>query len=167
MVEAKLQRVTVAVPLIGLSATWQRDEADAQAAWALYIELATRISMAELPQRVGLLREALASLHQLFAETRAILKAAGPGIGAHRESLGGLALTIINKVIRPFLSKWHTQLEDHEAARAANVSRHEHEDNWQQAAVLRGELETLRQTLIQYARALETIAGIGPNGGER
>lgn len=50
-----------------------QNEARRWAAWALYIELKTRITTQALNDDQGLLREALNSLYSLFGSTREIL----------------------------------------------------------------------------------------------
>jgi hypothetical protein len=47
-----------------------------------------------------------------------------------------------------------------EAQRTPQVSPIEHEQKWEHAITLRGELEALRRDLEQYAKALAKIAGI-------
>jgi hypothetical protein len=96
----------------------------------------------------------------LFATTREILKTAGPDIGASHQSVGGIAITVLNRGLRPFLAKWHPLLQAWEAQRPANVSPKEHEKNWSHQVQLRSELELLRQDLEQYAVALSVIAGV-------
>jgi len=46
----------------------------------MYVELVTRISVAELRHGEGLLHEALSSLYSLFDTTREILREYGPSI---------------------------------------------------------------------------------------
>src|SRR5207247_8780713 len=56
---------------------------------------------------IGLSREALSSLYSLFGSTRRILRDAGPDVGCSRESVGGIAIAVLNLGLRPFVSKWH------------------------------------------------------------
>src|SRR5262245_37049443 len=73
--------VELGVPYIGkITGTWKADEAEQQAAWELYIELVTRVPVAELHTEEGSLREALSSLYALFTITRDILRRHGPAI---------------------------------------------------------------------------------------
>jgi hypothetical protein len=52
--------VELGLPYIGkVSGMWKPDEAEQRAAWELYIELVTRISVAGLQPDEGLLRESL------------------------------------------------------------------------------------------------------------
>ena len=59
---------------------WTPDDSEGNAAWEMYVELVTRISVAELREGEGVLREALTSLYSLFGTTREILRRYGPGI---------------------------------------------------------------------------------------
>ena len=140
---------------------WEVDETQTRAAWSLYVELVTRIAVEPLEADEGLLREALNSLYSLFGTTREILKEAGSDVGASKNSVGGIAIAVLNRGLRPFLSKWHHQLQAYEAKRPPHLSPKEHEQKWsEEGKKLRDELEKLRQDLKQYANALAKIAGV-------
>ena len=106
------------------------------------------------------MREAMNSLYSLFASTRDILRKAGPDVGAAKDSVGGIAIAVLNNGLRPFLSKWHPLLQVWETLRDPKVSPQEHEKKWADEMVLRGEMEALRKDLAQYAEALTEIAGV-------
>jgi hypothetical protein len=108
---AKLKKVAVSLPFGLGSAEWEADPTQRRAAWALYVELVTRVAVQELADDAGLVREAMNSLYTLFGTTREILRAAGPDVGASRESVGGLSIAVLNQGLRPFLSKWHPILQ--------------------------------------------------------
>ena len=120
----------------------------------------TRIAVQPLEVDTGLLREALNSLYNLFGTTREILKLAGPNVGASRESVGGIAIAVLNNGLRPFLAKWHPLLQTWESQRPPHLSLKEHEQDWSVEPQLRAELESLRKDLEQYANALAVIAGV-------
>ena len=126
----KLRKVEVSLPFGIGRAEWEADEAEQRAAWSLYVELVTRISVEELPEDQGLLREALTSLSSLFTTTRQILREAGPGVGASRQSVGGIAIHVLNAGLRPFLTRWHPQLQAWETQRPEGKSPKEHEESW-------------------------------------
>ena len=157
---AFLKKVSVSLPFGIGSAEWETDPAERKAAWSLYVELMTRIAVQPLEVDTGLVREALNSLYSLFGITREILKQAGPNVGASRESVGGIAIAVLNNGLRPFLAKWHPLLQTWEAQRPPHKSPKEHEQNWSEEPKLRDELESLRQDLEQYANALVVIAGV-------
>lgn len=156
----KLRRVSVGLPFGIGRLDWDPDESERRAAWSLYVELVTRIAGHSLEPEEGLHRDVLASLYQLFPTTRDALKTAGPGVGARPESVGGIAITVLNVGLRPFLSKWHPLLGDWEAHRPPDRSRLDHERAWSRDAELRAELELLRGALSEYAEALATVAGV-------
>lgn len=157
---AKLTKVSVSLPFGIGSAAWEADPTERRAAWSLYVELVTRIAVQSVEVDQGIIREAINSLYSLFGTTREILKEAGPDVGASRESVGGIAITVLNKGLRPFLSKWHPLLQAWEAKRPINISPKEHEQNWSEEPKLRNELAKLRSDLEQYANALAKIAGV-------
>ena len=157
---AVLKKVSVSLPFGIGAAEWEADQTERRAAWSLYVELVTRIAVDTLDTEQGLLREALNSLYSLFETTREILKEAGPDVGASRQSVGGIAIAVLNKGLRPFLTNWHPRLQVWEAKRSAEVSLAEHEQQWSEISELRKELESLRQDLSQYAIALAEIAEV-------
>jgi hypothetical protein len=157
---AVLRKVSVSLPFGIGSAEWEADPAERKAAWSLYVELITRIAVQPLEIDTGLVREALTSLYSLFGVTRQVLKEAGPNVGASRDSVGGIAIAVLNKGLRPFLTKWHPLLQDWEAQCPPSLSLREHERNWTEEPKLRSELKALRSDLEQYANALAVIAGV-------
>lgn len=157
--------VNITLPFIGaISGTWEADETDQRAAWELYVELVTRISVVELRPDEGLLREALSSLYSIFDTTRKILRQAGPSVAQPKDgsqiSFGYLAVAVLNTVLRPVLAKWHPLLLDYENTKAPTVSAVEHERQWEKAAELRQELNRVRQILLEYANLLAEVAGV-------
>ena len=154
------KKVSISLPFGIGSAEWQFEPTQRKAAWSLYVELVTRIAVQSLEVDQGLLREALNSLYSLFGTTREILKEAGPDVGASRNSVGGIAIAVLNNGLRPFLAKWHPRLQAWEAKRPADLSPKEHEQKWSEAGKLRDELAKLISKLEQYANALAEIAGV-------
>jgi hypothetical protein len=88
------------VPWIG-ELELEPDESQRKAAWALYVELMTRVTVQPLAEGEGMLRDALSSVHSLFDSTRAILRDAGPSVGASQNTVGGIAIRVLNKGLRP------------------------------------------------------------------
>ncbi len=135
-----------------------------EAAWEIYVELVTRIAVAELRSNHGLLREALASLHSLFETTRDILRKHGPAVarteGSGPSEVSALAMIILNDVLRPVLSEWHPLLLDHESRRPAGVASVEHERAWTRDQELRQVLAQVRVRLDDHARLLAAAAGV-------
>jgi len=164
MANAKLKEV--GFDLFGVSATWIADTDQQKAAWEMYVELVTRISVATLEDDEGLLREALSSLYALFGETRRILRAYGPEVAMpvkkRSVSFGAIAVRVLNEWLRPFLSKWHPLLADHENRKSPSVSAYEHERSWDKAQALRSSLRDLQKDLGSYANLLAEVCEIPP-----
>lgn len=152
----RLQSVTVAIPWVG-NATFVPDEAEAGAAWAIYVEIVTRVPIQELSG--GSLREALTSVYQMFTAMRTVLRESGPRIAHGTDSLAPLALGVLNGGLRPFLSQWHSRLSAHEFARKSGDSMTEHEDLWPEREAFTEALDGLRVQLEKYADELLKIAG--------
>lgn len=158
--KVKATKLTVGLPFNLGSLEFQNDEAQQRAAWGLYVELSTRISTVPLEEDQGILREALTSLYNVFNITRQILREAGPEIAHGPNSLGAVAIDVLNKGLRPFLVKWHPPLKAYEEKKPLELSTVEHEKQWQQAAELRQELETVREQMVIYVDVLAKIAGL-------
>ncbi|MGL5033588.1 MAG: hypothetical protein ACRC6M_07280 [Microcystaceae cyanobacterium] len=109
---AVLKKVSIGLPFNLGNAEWVADETQVRAAWSLYVELVTRIAVEPLDSDEGLCREVLNSLYSLFSTTREILKQSGPSVGASMSSVGGIAISVLNRGLRPFLAKWHPHLQD-------------------------------------------------------
>lgn len=164
---AKLKSVSVSfsLPYIGgIQGTWEPDESQRNAAWEMYVELVTRISVAEIGLDEGLMREGLSSLYSLFGTTREILRKYGPSIaqpkGEDNLSLGYLAVAVLNTALRPVLAKWHPLLLDYENMRDTSLSSLEHEKRWERAEELRQALNETRTVLVEYAGLLAQAAGV-------
>jgi hypothetical protein len=160
--------VELQIPYIGkIVGVWKPDEREQDASWEMYIELVTRISVAELTPGSGLLRESLASLYSMFTTTREILRTHGPAVARPKEeselSFGYLAISILNFVLRPVLAKWHPLLLDYEHQKEASVSALQHEKQWEKAEELRNELNQVRFILIEYTDVLARISGVPTN----
>jgi len=167
MPELQSFKVALENPYIGkLEGTWVPDKKERDAAWEMYIELVTRISMVELIPDEGLLREALSSLYTLFGITREILRKYGPAVAKPKHkgnlSFGYLAIIILNSAIRPVLAKWHPLLLDYESKRENSLSPLEHEKQWDKKEELRKELNDLRAILIDYGDILSKVAKVPP-----
>ena len=152
----RLTEVTVKLPWV--EGKWVVDDAQRAAAWEIYVELVTRISVEPLGAGEGVLREALSSLYSLFGETRRILRAHGPTVAIPAKkkllSLGQIAVDVLNVMLRPFLAKWHPLLRAYEEQAQRGATGVEHERRWERADELRRELEELRAKLVHYADIL-------------
>jgi hypothetical protein len=155
----------------GLKGVWEPDQSEQTAAWEMYVELITRITVVEIGPSQGLLREALDSLYSLFDTTRGILRQHGPSVarvkGQGSYSFGYLAVIILNQVLRPVLAEWHPKLVDHESRRPTDISQADYEQAWAQNEELRAVLREIRPTLEQYAELLAEVAGVPSLWGSR
>jgi len=161
MGQAMLQEVGIKVDfgIFELDTKWVDDPRQKEAAWALAVELQTRVATQEIGLDGGTIREALNSLYALFGITREILRSNGPKVGMRRDTVGGMAITVLNKAIRPFLSKWHPALTEWEYQKPADRSPVEHEKAWKYSVPCRAELLKMQQGLWEYSEALAKVAG--------
>jgi hypothetical protein len=156
-------KVGLRLGVVEVGGEWAPDESEEKAAWEMYVELVTRVAVAELKPGEGLLREALSSLYSLFPTTRDILRRYGPGIARGKDggtlSFGYIAVAVLNGALRPLLAQWHPLLGAYEATRPSSVSPVEHEANWDRAAELRGEINRVRRVLLEYSTLLADVVG--------
>jgi hypothetical protein len=152
----RLTSLKVNVPQVS-ELTFVVNDESRRVAWRLYIEAATRISSQPLSGSEGNLREALTSLYGLFATTRAALKEGRPSsaVAAGDHSVEYLAITMLNRELRPFLSKWHPLLSEFEKANPAGP-----ELAWPQNAACRLELDKVRTNIVEYTLGFARLAGV-------
>ena len=127
-----------------LQMEWTPKPADKNAAWALYIELLTRITTQPLPTEHGDEKTALDSVYSLFATTREVIREYGPEC----INFTKIAIVVLNQVIRPFTAKWH---------RKSIAGDFEDET---ERTVFRNELAALQEELRKYSRMLADIADV-------
>ena len=127
-----------------LEMEWQPNEPDKDAAWEMYVELITRITIQSLPEEVGDEEAALESIYSLFSITRNILKK----YGRDAQEFSKLAIIVLNQIIRPFTTKWHKLALD-------GAFKDE-----EQRKEFRKELEELQNKLIIYTKMLADMAGV-------
>lgn len=157
-------KVHLQIPFVGgIEGTWKPERVERDAAWELYVELVTRISVVELHRDDGRAREALSSFYQFFAITRDILRRYGPAVArgsASRITFGRIAVSMLNGVIRPVLAHWHPRLTAYEETRPAEIDSVSHEQGWEHIAELRAEIDRTRHVLTDIAQLLGTVAGV-------
>lgn len=127
-----------------LDMEWKPQDEDKAAAWAMYIELLTRITTQPLAEEHGDEKTALNSVYALFGLTREIIKANG----RHCIEFTKIAVVVLNQVIRPFTAKWHKQ----SLAGAF--------DNPVECQAFRQELADLQGKLRNYTKMLADMAGV-------
>ncbi|MFF1722629.1 hypothetical protein [Streptomyces sviceus] len=151
---ASLTEVRITVPQLS-ELTFVVNDHTRAVSWQIFIESVTRISTQRLDDDEGLLREALTSLYGLFATTRDILKAARPTAHGAGITVEYLAVNLLNRELRPFLSKWHPRLLAFEAANPELG-----ESAWAQASECRRELARLQGNTRQYVLSFARLAGV-------
>jgi hypothetical protein len=127
-----------------------------KAGWRIFVEVASRIATQPLAPGEGVLHEALQSLYTLFGAIRDELKAMSPTpVASGKSTIEVIALTILNKHLRPFLAKWHPRLlawEQHWEKKK--------EADWPDAEDFREELAALRQRIAAEAAKLAPLIGL-------
>lgn len=168
MEKLKEVKVKLNLGILQLEGTISPSENDRKAAWELYVELITRVTVIELIEGKGIIKEALNSIYTLFETTRSVLKKYGPDLAkfdiqdTKKLNLGIISVSMLNYVLRPFLSHWHPLLEDYESTRKEGLSRKIHEEQWDKKKDLEKALADVRETLGHYAHLLADIAGVNP-----
>lgn len=153
----------VKIPGFGLKGNLQYTSIDQEVAWKIYVELITRVSANRLAPETGILRESLVSLYKVFGVMRDILRDSGAQLARKPKkgidyTVATLLLKILNEKLRPFMAKWHPELEAHEKKKEENVSQFVHEKKWELNLKFREELDKLQDGLEQYVNALKSIA---------
>lgn len=164
----KVKTLSFSLPFGIGNVSIEADAAQQEAAWALYVELATRIAAVPLAPGAGSAREALNSLYSLFETTRGVLRRAGPGAANGPHSVGPLAIDILNKGLRPFLVEWHgtlgafeqQQTEQQRERYGGQATIVIDESRWDERDAFYEALEENRQAMRAYVDALAAIAGI-------
>jgi hypothetical protein len=132
--------------VFSLKGTWEPSNAERAAAWELYVELITRVSV--VPLQGGILREALSSYYSLFSSSREILPKYGQEVAEPKpdgqHSFGFLTIAMLNFALRPVLAYRHPELSAWESTRGQGVSVVEHGRAWPREPELRQQLEEAR-----------------------
>jgi len=157
----------IPLPKMSIKGTFAPEEAERNFSWAIYVELTTRITLANLAPGAGSLREALTSYYSVFKIVREQLHAVGPDV-ARRRAEGALpvaasALWMLNGVLRPLLAEWHPRLARYEETRPENVGVFTHEAAWPDADALRKDLAAARARTRPFAELFETICDVHPS----
>ncbi len=127
-----------------LEMEWKPQDEDKAAAWALYIELLTRITTQPLGEQDGDEKTALDSVYAIFGLTRQVIKENG----RHCIEFTKIAIVMLNQVIRPFTAKWHKK------------SLEEAFKKPEECMEFRNELAELQKTLRIYTKMLAEMAGV-------
>lgn len=115
---------------------------DKDAAWALYVELLTRVTTQTLSDEDGNEECALDSVYSIFPTTRTILKE----YGRECVQFTKIAIIVLNQVVRPFTAKWHKAKMD-----GTFSNRYDE---------FRSDLRILQPKLLCYTSMLSDIADV-------
>ena len=118
--------------------------ADSDAAWALYVEMTTRIVTNYLPDESGDEQSALDSVYSLFQITRDILHK----YGRDASQFSKVAIHMLNQTVRPFTAKWHK-----ESMSGAFIDK-------TKCKKFRSDLAMLSDSLLNYRDTMAEIAGV-------
>lgn len=152
---ARLTEVKVTVPQLS-ELTFAVNNDSRQVAWHMFVETVTRVSTQPLAHNEGVLREALTSMYGLFATARETLKAARPSAPVPSgQTVEYLAITMLNRELRPFLSQWHPRLREFERANPDCP-----ESDWRDNAACRAELQRVQHVIHDYAIGFARLAGV-------
>ena len=88
-----------------------------------------------------------------------MLREAGPDVGISTDSVGGIAIAVLNRGLRPFLNKWHASLSQWEQQHG-NRAETAIPEKWQERSQFRDALAQLQSELLRYTKALADIAGV-------
>ncbi len=135
------------------------NEAEQKAAWALYVELTTRVATQPFDDQTGSLRAVLSSLHTVFGLTRQILREAGPSVAHGHNAFGPIAIDALTRGIAPFTTRWHLPLLEYEQRRSPEATLLDYERAWPHYQTMRAELHELQKQMRIYADLLAEIAG--------
>ncbi|WP_049535794.1 hypothetical protein [Vibrio harveyi] len=127
-----------------LEMEWKPQDEDKAAAWDLYIELITRVTTQPISDDFGSEKAALDSVYQLFPITRDVIKSNG----RHCIQFTKIAVIVLNQIVRPFTSKWHSITSANENLTDA------------EKACFRDELQVLQGELITYSKMLADLADV-------
>ncbi len=127
-----------------LAMEWNPSEPDKKAAWDLYVELLTRITVQKLDDTHGDERTALSSIYSLFPTTREIIKENGRDCIEFTK----LAIVILNQKIRPFTAKWH------------KIAMEDGFKNEEICKTFREELSDLQEVFNMYTKMLADMADV-------
>lgn len=133
------------------------DQAHASA-FAIQVELSTRVGLRPLSRSEGVLSEALASLHSLFGTVRAAVQDWNRR-GDQNEQTLRIAEELLNGVLRPFLDRWYPLLRAYEDAAEPGEALVDREARWEHAEQFRQDLDALSEPLTRINRELAEITG--------
>ena len=116
---------------------------DRIAAWEIYVDLVTRVATQRLLDEEGTEKAALDSLYASFQEIRNAIKKHGPDA----QESAKVGIFVLNRVLRPFLARWHESMASGSMDAAAKLK-------------FRRELEELQKRMQGYMAILAEQLGM-------
>ena len=135
------------VSIFFLKLKLKTSQTEKSAAWSLFVQLTTRVTTQELEASEGVEKAALDSLYEFFKTSRNLLAENG----RLAEDFTVLTVFALNKILRPFLSKWHRKSEQDKCFKSTEECEH-----------FREELKALQKELISLSYCLADTAGLKP-----
>ncbi|MFI1328251.1 hypothetical protein ACH4TI_33905 [Streptomyces rochei] len=146
---AQLTEVKVTIPQLS-ELTFAVNNDSRQVAWCMFDETVTRVPTQPLAS------EALTSMYGLFATTQETLKAGRPSAAVPGgQTVEYLAITMLNRELRPLLPEWHPRLREFERSHLDSP-----ESDWSHNAVCRVELQQVQGHIDYYAIGFARLAGV-------
>ena len=137
----RVTSVKIELPVVG-KLEMAMTPAERSFLWRFFVELATRVSTQSLGAEEGILHEALKSLYNLYSVARSELASAPPTALPFTDiSARAYVIDILNRQLRPFLSRWHPLLSAWEKTNLPEAS-------WPLAQLCRKDLATTRDSIL-------------------
>jgi len=128
--------------------------AQRRVAWRLFMEMMTRVTTQPMQTNDGDDGVALTSLYDLFKLTRIAIAEMHPTPGAGLETVETYALDMLNRDLRPFLTKWHPLWKAYVDGGGKDSQQ------WSAHRDFRKELGELQRKIDTRAEGLAKIAGL-------
>lgn len=149
--------------------TLKPNHEDLQIAYGLWVELQTRKLGLRFDEEHDVVIEVYNSWYEFFRITRDLIKSVPIAKIRAREStqlLVSISIDILNKAIRPHLTKWQARFRhwyEVERQKASDASPQEVQKKFPQYRELVSELKNTNLRLVAYAKMLTTILRISPS----
>lgn len=143
---------------------------DLQIAYRLWVELKTRKLGLPFEEDHDVIVDVYNSWYDFFRITRELIKSVPIAkIRGHKstQELIGISIDVLNKAIRPHLTKWHARyrhwLELELRKQTSDVPPQELQKRFPNYGELVSELKATNTQLVAYARMLATILELSPD----
>ena len=135
------------------------NNAQRRAAMQVFAQMSTRITLRRIADNAGDDGEAITSVYEFLKASRAVIASLDYDLPQNGDTVETYVLEMINKVLAPFLEKWHLEWETWKAAQIT-ASQSVATSGWPQHLPFRNELRQLQDDLKPIAKGLAKAAGI-------